>query len=161
VVTRATPFHWTTEQGRKLLPVTLRGKDAPPAVALPGAKVVIAGTGSDEAETVKGEAAETTPELDTVTDAAPAAAISAAEIPAVSCVALTNAVARGELFQETTEPFTKFAPFTVSVKPAAVQDGVAFDCVVDDDNDVIEGGITANGMAADVPPPGVGVNITT
>jgi hypothetical protein len=110
-----------------LLPVTLKEKVDPPAVALPGAKDVIAGPGSDEAETVKGTGAEATPELDTVTDAAPAAAISATEIAAVSCVALTKVVARGELFQSTTEPFTKFVPFTVRVKPVVVQDGVAFD----------------------------------
>lgn len=110
-----------------MLPVTLKEKLEPPAVALPGAKEVIAGTGSDEAETVNGAGAEATPELDTVIDAAPAAAISAGEIAAVSCVALTKVVARGELFQLTTEPFTKFVPFTVRVKPVVVQDGVAFD----------------------------------
>lgn len=144
-----------------MLPVTLSGKLVPPAVALPGTNAVIAGTGSDDAETVKGAGAEATPELDTVTDAAPAAAISAAEIGAVSCVALTKVVARGELFQLTTEPFTKLAPFTVRVKPAVAQDGVAFDWVVDDDNEVMEGAVTVNWIGADVPPPGVGVKITT
>jgi hypothetical protein len=124
--------------------VTFREKVDPPAVALAGAKLVIAGRGSDEAETVKGADAEATPELDTVIDAAPAAAISPGEIAAVSCVALTKVVARGELFQLTTEPFTKFVPFTVRVKPVVVQDGVAFDCVVEDDNEVMDGGRTVN-----------------
>ena len=67
-----------------MLPVTLRENVDPPAVALPGAKDVIAGTGSDEAETVNGAGAEATPELDTVIDAAPAAAISPGEIAVVS-----------------------------------------------------------------------------
>ena len=67
-----------------MLPVTLKENVDPPAVALPGARDVIAGTGSDEAETVNGAGAEATPELDTVIDAAPAAAISPGEIAVVS-----------------------------------------------------------------------------
>ena len=51
----------------------------------------------------------------TVTEALPAAAISAAVIAAVNCVALTNVVVRFAPFQRTTEPLTKLLPFTVSV----------------------------------------------
>jgi hypothetical protein len=61
--------------------------------------------------------------LVTVTPTGTGNAASAAEIAAVSCVALTKVVARGEPFQLTAEPFTKFVPFTVSVKPLGWQYG--------------------------------------
>jgi hypothetical protein len=64
--------------------------------------------------------------LNTLTDAVPADAMSAAGIDAVSCVAETNVVVRLAPFQRTTEPATKFEPFTVSVNaapPAVVVDG--------------------------------------
>lgn len=71
-------------------------------------------------------------------------------------------------------PFTKFVPFTISVKPAVLQSGAVVDGVVDPDKradtDVIVGGggwlivnVAARG-AGDVnvvPPPGPGVNTTT
>ena len=59
--------------------------------------------------------------LDMVTAAAPGKAVSAAEIAAVSCVALTKVVARGVPFQLTTEAATKFVPFTTRVNPDAPQ----------------------------------------
>src|SRR5207244_9435656 len=55
--------------------------------------------------------------LKIVTDAEPAAAISAAEMAAESCVAETYVVARSAPFQRTTELVTRFVPVTVSVKP--------------------------------------------
>src|SRR6266478_9867995 len=57
-------------------------------------------------------------ELNTVTWAIPAAAISLAGIEAVNCVLFTNVVARSLAFQRTTEPATKFMPFTIRVKAA-------------------------------------------
>jgi len=51
--------------------------------------------------------------------AVPAAAMSAAEIAAVNCAALTTVVIRSEPFTRTTEPLTKFMPLTVSVNAAA------------------------------------------
>ena len=45
VVVRVAPFHLTTEPETKLLPLTVRVKAAPPAVALLGTRVVSAGTG--------------------------------------------------------------------------------------------------------------------
>jgi hypothetical protein len=65
--------------------------------------------------------------LNTVTFAVPAVAMSAAVIAAVNCVALTNVVVRSEPFHRTTDPLTKFVPFTVSgnAKPPAVaEDGL-------------------------------------
>jgi len=57
--------------------------------------------------------------------------VSAAVIAAVSCVALTSVVGRGEPFQLTTSPFAKPVPFTVRVKPVELQYGVLLDEVVD------------------------------
>ena len=72
---------------------------------------------------VKVRALETAPPgFSTVTEALPAAAMSAAVIAAVRWVALTKVVVRFAPFQRTTEPLTKLLPFTVSVKagpPAA------------------------------------------
>ena len=153
--------HCTLEQGRKLLPVTIREKAAVPAVAPTGEMEVITAAGSDAAEMLKEEGAELTPEFDTVMDAVPAETISEAGIVAVSCVELTNVVARAELFQSTTEPFTKFVPFTVRVKPVGPHDGVVFEEVVEDDNDVMVGATIVNWIPPEVPPPGPRVNTLT
>jgi hypothetical protein len=153
--------HCTLEQGRKLLPVTLSGNATVPAVAPTGEIDVITAAGSVEAEIVKGAGAELTPELDTVIEAVPAEAISEAGIVAVSCVELTNVVARAELFHSTTEPFTKFVPFTVRVNPEGLHDGVVFDEVVEDDKEVMVGGIIVNEIPPDVPPPGPIVSTST
>ena len=56
--------------------------------------------------------------LVTVTVAVPAVAISAAEIAAVSCVALTNVVVLAAPLNFTTDVDTKPVPFTVRVKAA-------------------------------------------
>ena len=86
---------------------------------------------------------------------------------AVSCVELTNVVRRGEPFQFTTEPFTKFVPVTVSVKLVVPQDGADAIDVTDDDSDVTDGGTIVNVAAAGaglvwvVPPPGPVVNTAT
>jgi hypothetical protein len=159
---RLLPFvHCTLEQGRKLLPVTLRGNATVPPVALTGEMDAIVGAGSVEAEIVKGTEFDGTTELVTVIDAVPAAAISEGGMAAVSWVELTNVVARAELFQSTTEPVTKFAPFTVRVNPEGLHEGVVFDEVVEDDKVVMEGGTIVNWIPADVPPPGPRVNTTT
>jgi hypothetical protein len=88
-------------------------------------------------------------------------------IVAVSCVELTNAVRRGEPFQLTTEPFTKFAPVTVRVKLVLPQDGAEELEVTDDDSEAIDGGTIVNvaaagaGLVCVVPPPGPMVNTAT
>jgi hypothetical protein len=98
---------------------------------------------------VKGEDAEDKDgivELETVTAIAGAGkAVSVAEIAAVSCVALTKVVWRGEPFQFTTSPFgTKFVPFTVRMMPAGLQAGVVFEEVVDAESDVMVGRTIGN-----------------
>ena len=65
--------------------------------------------------------------LKTVTEFVPAEAMSAAVICAVSCEALTNAVARALPFQLTTEAGMNSEPLTVRVKapsPGTVTDGI-------------------------------------
>jgi hypothetical protein len=146
--------HCTLEHGRKFAPVTTKENAAVPAVAPMGDRDEIVGVGSDEAEIVKEAIAELTPKLDTVIEAVPAVAISEAAMMAVSCVALTNAVVRAEPFQLTTDPFTKFVPSTVRVKPVGLHEGVVFDIVVEDDKEVMVGGTIVNGSPPEVPPPG-------
>src|ERR1700722_6996767 len=66
------------------------------------------------------------PGLATLTLSEPCVAISAAGIGAVSCVALINVVVRGDPFQLTCVPRTKFVPVTVSVNagpPTTALDG--------------------------------------
>ena len=153
--------HCTLEQGRKLLPVTIRENAAVPAVAPTGEMEVITAAGSVDAEMLNDAGAELTPEFDTVMDAVPAETISEAGIVAVSCVELTNVVARAELFQLTSEPFAKFVPFTVRVNPVGLHDGVVFDEVVEDDKEVMVGPTIVNWIPPEVPPPGPRVNTTT
>src|SRR5947208_1911870 len=58
----------------------------------------------------------------TVTEAVPAGRTSEVGIAACNWVPLTNVVVRAPPFQRTTDPLTKFVPFTVSVNapPPAV-----------------------------------------
>src|SRR5712692_3991981 len=56
--------------------------------------------------------------LVTVTAVIPAVVMAAAGIAAVNCAALTNVVVRATPAKFTTEPITKFEPFTVRVKAA-------------------------------------------
>ena len=88
---RAAPFHSTTDEATKPLPLTVRGNAAPPAVALLGASEEIAGTGL-LLLIVKVAALDVPPPglgLTTVTLAVPALVMSAAGTWAVSLVALT------------------------------------------------------------------------
>jgi hypothetical protein len=89
--------------------------------------------------------------LTTVTDRFPAEATSEAETAAVSCVPLTNVVTRLEPFTCTTELFTKFEPFTVSVKAPLPATIVAGDKLASDATALL----TAKASDALVPAPGV------
>ena len=91
MVFRAEPLQFTTEPLTKPVPLTVRLKATPPAVALAGEMVVMVGTGLG-ALIVKADAVEVPPPgagLNTVTWAVPALAMSAAAIAAVNWVALT------------------------------------------------------------------------
>jgi hypothetical protein len=130
VVVPPLSVQWTTEHGTNPLPIAVR-KNAPmggcvvPTAALFGMSEVMTGTGSElGAVSVKSKAPEVVVELDTVTAAVPVVpgkAVSAGEIVAVSCVELTKVVGRGDPFQFTTSPFTKFVPFTINVRPVVPQ----------------------------------------
>jgi hypothetical protein len=164
VVVRVPPLHCTTEQGTKLLPVTLNVNPTSPAVAAEGDSDATAGIGSEPegAESVKGKEFDATAKFVTVTFAGTALAISAAEISAVSCIELTNVVARAEPFQFTSDALTKFVPVTVSVKPEALHEGVEFDEVVEADNAVMAGGAIVKGTdVGEAPPPGFRLNRDT
>ena len=86
----------------------------------------------------------------TVTEAVPAVAMSAAEMEAISLILLENVVVRADPFQFTTEPETKFEPFTVSVKagPPAVALLGEIELIAG------TGLLMVNVFAFDVPPPG-------
>ena len=161
VVGRPTPFHRTTDELTKLLPVTASVKSAPPATALLGLRAVATGVGFG-ATIVNVSAADVPPPgagVATVTGTEPAVAMSAAVIVARSSVALTKVVERGAPFHRTTDDATKLLPVTVSVKagpPAmallgssAVATGTGF------------GAVIVNVIAVDVPPPGAGVTTVT
>ena len=90
VVVRFDPFHRTTELAIKFDPLTVRVNPDPPAIALEGFRLVRAGTGFN-GFIVKVNALEVPPPgagLNTVTDADPTAAMSAAVMEAVNWLAL-------------------------------------------------------------------------
>ena len=121
-VGRLLPFHSTVEVETKLLPFTVRVNPAPPTITVAGESEFKTATGL---LTVKVAVLDEPPPgagLVTWTGAVPAVAMFAAGTEAVSCEALTKVVARLLPFQLTTEPDTKFDPFTVRVKagPPAV-----------------------------------------
>ena len=90
VVVRSDPFHRTTEPAIKFDPLTVRVNPDPPAIALEGFRLVRAGTGFN-GFIVKDNTLEVPPPgagLNTITDADPAVAMSAAEMEAVNWPAL-------------------------------------------------------------------------
>jgi hypothetical protein len=116
VVGRFAVFHWTTEVGTKLLPVTVRVKAGPPAVVEVGERLAFVGEGL---LIVRVSAlVEGTPLVTTVTWAVPARAMSVAGIAAVTRVARTKVVVRLLPFHCTIDPVVNPDPFTVRVKAA-------------------------------------------
>jgi hypothetical protein len=121
VVAFAVPLKFSTEDELKFVPVIVSVKEAP-FVALAGESDVAVGAGL---LTVNEEITDVPPPgtgFVTVTLNVPAAAICAAVMDAVNCVAFTNVVVAAAPLKFTTEVATKLVPFTVSVKavpPAA------------------------------------------
>ena len=119
VVVRAEPLKFTVEVLTKFVPLTVRVNPASPAVLVAGEILVVVGT---RLLTVNVCALEVPPpgaELVTVMLNVPAVVKSLAGIEAVTWVALTKLVVRGEPLKFTTELLTKLVPFTVSVKSAS------------------------------------------
>src|SRR3990170_915655 len=125
MVERSEPFHRTFAPETKLLPLTVRVKAAPPAVAEEGLRPVTVGAGP---HTTKFMALETPPSgLSTVTGTVAGVAMSAAVMDACSWVADTKVVVLFEPFQRTLAPETKLLPYTVRVKagpPAVAEEGL-------------------------------------
>lgn len=139
-----------------MLPVTFSVTAAVPAVALVGDSEVTVGAGRGPGDVMeKFRELEFTADgrFDTEIAAGASATVSVGGIAAVSCIALTNVVGRGDPFQLTTEPLTKFVPFTVRVKPAGLQ----YD-VEDAETDVTVGAEIVNVAPVEMPPPGPIVN---
>lgn len=160
VVVLAAPLKFTTEAATKLVPLTVRVKAAPPAVALVGESEVIVGA---RLLTVKLVAVDVPPPgagFVTVTPSVPAVAMSAAVIEAVTWVALTNVVVRALPLNFTLEEGTNPVPFTVRVKPAPPAVALVGDSVV-----IVGAGLfMVNDCTLVVPPPGAGfvtVTLTT
>jgi len=133
-------------------PLTVSVKAAPPAVALVGESDVMIRFGL---LMVNGMLAEVPPPgagFVTVTFAVPAVVMSAAVIPAVSCVELINVVVLATPLNFTTDVDMKLVPFTVNVRaaPPAVALGGAIEISVG------AGLVTVNTCAFDIPPAGTG-----
>jgi hypothetical protein len=154
VVARGLPLTWSTEVAVKLVPVLVRVKAAPPAIALLGLRLASVGTGLT-AVMVKARALEIPPPgvgVTTVMLGVPTLTRSLARMVAVSCVALTKLVVRLTLFHCTTEAGTKFVPVTVRMKagpPCGTLLGLRLASVG-------TGLLTASGIVEVVPPPGAG-----
>ena len=101
------------------MPVTVNISAGLPAAAEVCDSETIVGAGSAVAgvEMVKGREADVPIEFVAATTAVPGNATWAAEMEAVSCVALTKVVVCGAPFQFTIASLVKFVPFTVSLKP--------------------------------------------
>ena len=128
-----------------------------PAVAFTGSSAEIEGAGSEAgAVTVKLTAFDTAEPTLTVIGSVTGNAMSVGVMSAVSIVELTKAVGRGELFQFTTELVEKFVPVTVRVIPEKLH------AEADDPVTVLmTGGTIVNVAPPEVPPPGMGLEITT
>lgn len=118
VVARAAPFHSTVELAWKPVPYTVSVNAALPFVALAGLSAVMVGAGLSMVNCNWLEGPPPGAGLDTLTVAAPPAAMSPARMLAVSCVALTKVVARLAPFHKTAAPLMKFEPWTASENAA-------------------------------------------
>jgi len=118
VVARAIPPKVTVDALSKPVPFTVNVNACVPLIPFAGESVVITGTGFDPV-TLNVTVFETPPPgtgFVTTTLRVPTRSTSCAKIAADICPEFTNVVTRGRPLKSTVAPFTKFAPFTVSVK---------------------------------------------
>jgi hypothetical protein len=148
VVTLAALTHWTVEQGRRFVPVTVSESAGPPAgpevcdsEPIMGAASVPAGV-----ESVNDLDADVPIEFVTVTATVPGKAAMAAGMEAVRTVALLDSIVCPVPFQFTTESLVKFVPVTVNVKPWELQEGVDAAIVVEAESEVMVGGVPEAGL---------------
>ncbi len=116
VVVRAVPFHCTVAPVRKLVPLTVRVKSEPPAVAEAGLRLLIVGVGPVMGNVTAVDGVP--PVFTAVMLAFPTVAIKLAGTVAVNWAELTNVVESPPPFHCTVAPERKPDPLTVSVKPA-------------------------------------------
>ena len=150
-------FQRTTEPLMKFVPFTVRVKAAPPTVALEGDSDVTVGTGLLTGKSKVFEIPPPGAGFSTLTGIVPAAEMSKARMAAVTCVLFTKVVVRVAPENRTTEPLTKFVPFTVRVKAAAPRRAL------EGDNDVRVGAglLMVKLSELEVPPPGAGLKTVT
>jgi len=157
VVVFALPLNFTTDVETKFVPFTVSVNAAPPATTPVGLSDAIVGTGLLMVKATPAEVPPPGAGFVTVTEGVPAAATSAAVMAAVSCVELTNVVARAAPLKLTTEAASKFVPFTVNVNAALPAIALVGESVV-----IVGAGLfTAKLTAAEVPPPGAGFTTVT
>jgi hypothetical protein len=173
-VGKGAPFHSTTEHGDKPVPFTVNGTGGPVKastaasdgeIELRAGKGRVAPEGSAvtengrEFEFVPGPLPDTV--MATAAAPVPRKAVSDGVIAAVSCVALTRVVGRGDPFQLTPSPAAKSVPFTVKVRPVELQYGVEAIAVVGAEIDVRVGRTIENEIGAEVFPLDAGVATAT
>jgi hypothetical protein len=130
-----------------------------PTAAVLGEIEVAVGTGLLIVNVLAAEVPPPGVGLNTVTEAVPAVVMSAAVIWACSCVLLTNVVVRSLPFQRTTEVTAKFVPVAVSVKAAPPATALVGEIELRVGTGLVA--VMVNVFAAEVPPPGVGLNTVT
>src|SRR5882724_458453 len=159
VVVRLLPFQRTTDDPTKFVPIAVSVNAASPATALVGEIDVSVGAGLLIVNVCALEVPPPGVGLNTVTDAVPPVAISAAVICAWSCVALTYVVVRLLPFQRTTDVIAKFVPVAVSVNAAPPAEALVGEIELSVGTGFVE--VMVNVCDPDVPPPGVGLKTVT
>ncbi len=157
VVGRPDPFQSTFEVGTNPAPFTIRLKSAEPALTDEGTRPVINGTGLTTVTVCEFDVPPPGVGFDTVTKAVPPDVISVSLTMAVSRAGETKVVSLLEPPQKTVDVGTKPAPSTVIMKlplPAVTMFGVTRK--IDG-----RGLFTVRVLAAEVPPPGAGLNTVT
>jgi hypothetical protein len=159
------PFHCAIEHGEKPVPFAVSATGGPVSDSTAaflgeielrtgdGRVVPVGNAVSENLREFEFVAGPPDTVIATAPGSVPRKAVSCSVIAAVSCVALTTVVGRGEPFQLTTSPSAKPVPVTVKVRPVWLQYGVLFAEVVDAESDVMVGRTIENGTALDDPPP--------